>query len=348
MIKVLVVDDSPVVREFLVHILGSDPQIEVVGTATDGESAVEAAQRLRPQVITMDIHMPGMNGIDATRWIMETFPVPIIIVSGSGDPREVATTFRAMEAGAVAVLRRPAGVGHPDHEATAMELVQMVRAMSEVKVVRRWPRRAGDIPPPPGGIPLAPRSGRVKVMAIGASTGGPPVLQSILAELPQDFPVPILIVQHMSVGFTQGFVQWLAQSSTLPVHLAMHGEHIRPGHVYVAPDEFHMKVERGETVVLKKDEPEHGLRPSVSYLFRSVREVYGGDVVAGLLSGMGRDGADELKFLKDNGALTFAQEKDSCVVYGMPGEAVRLDAATLVLTPQKIAAMMTHLARNGK
>jgi two-component system chemotaxis response regulator CheB len=128
----------------------------------------------------------------------------------------------------------------------------------------------------------------------------------------------------------------------------MHGEHIRPGHVYVAPDEFHMKVERGETVVLKKDEPEHGLRPSVSYLFRSVREVYGGDVVAGLLSGMGRDGADELKFLKDNGALTFAQEKDSCVVYGMPGEAVRLDAATLVLTPQKIAAMMTHLARNGK
>ena len=348
MIKVLIVDDSPVVREFLVHILGSDPRIEVVGTATDGESAVEAAQRLRPQVITMDIHMPGMDGIAATRRIMETFPVPIIIVSGSGDPREVATTFRAMEAGAVAVLRRPAGVGHPDHEATAMELVQMVRAMSEVKVVRRWPRRAGDIAPPPGGIPLAPRSGRVKVMAIGASTGGPPVLQSILAELPQDFPVPILIVQHMSVGFTQGFVQWLAQSSTLPVHLAMHGEHIRPGHVYVAPDAFHMKVERGETVVLKKDEPEHGLRPSVSYLFRSVREVYGGDVVAGLLSGMGRDGADELKFLKDNGALTFAQEKDSCVVYGMPGEAVRLDAATLVLTPQKIAAMMTHLARNGK
>lgn len=348
MIKVLIVDDSPVVREFLVHILGSDPRIEVVGTATDGESAVEAAQRLRPQVITMDIHMPGMDGIAATRRIMETFPVPIIIVSGSGDPREVATTFRAMEAGAVAVLRRPAGVGHPDHEATAMELVQMVRAMSEVKVVRRWPRRAGDIAPPPGGIPLAPRSGRVKVMAIGASTGGPPVLQSILAELPQDFPVPILIVQHMSVGFTQGFVQWLAQSSTLPVHLAMHGEHIRPGHVYVAPDAFHMKVERGETVVLKKDEPEHGLRPSVSYLFRSVKEVYGGDVVAGLLSGMGRDGADELKFLKDNGALTFAQEKDSCVVYGMPGEAVRLDAATLVLTPQKIAAMMTHLAHNGK
>jgi two-component system chemotaxis response regulator CheB len=347
-IKVLVVDDSPVVREFLVHILGSDPQIEVVGTATDGESAVEAAQRLRPQVITMDIHMPGMNGIDATRRIMETFPVPIIVVSGSGDPREVATTFHAMDAGAVAVLCRPAGVGHPDHQATAMELVQMVRAMSEVKVVRRWPRRAGDIAPPPGEAPPVPRSGRVKIVVIGASTGGPPALQNILAELPQDFPVPILIVQHMSAGFTQGFVQWLAQSSALPVHLAMHGEHIRPGHVYVAPDEFHMKVERGETVVLRKDEPEHGLRPSVSYLFRSVRETYGGDVVAGLLSGMGRDGADELRLLKDKGALTFVQDKDSCVVHGMPGEAIRLDAATLVLAPQKIAAMLAHLANNGK
>ena len=189
---------------------------------------------------------------------------------------------------------------------------------------------------------------RVRIIAIGASTGGPPVLQGILAALPKDLPVPILIVQHMAAGFTQGFVQWLAQSSSLPIHLAMHGEHIRPGHVYVAPDEFHLRIERGDTAVLRKDEPEHGMRPSVSYLFRSVRETYGGDVVAGLLTGMGRDGADELRLLKDKGALTFAQDKDSCVVHGMPGEAIRLDAATLVLTPQKIAAMLAHLANNGK
>jgi two-component system chemotaxis response regulator CheB len=297
----------------------------------------------------MDIHMPGTDGLEATRRIMETCPVPIVVVSGSSDPREVATTFRAMEAGAVAVLRRPAGMGHPDHEAMAMDLVQMVKAMSEVKVVRRWPRRNGDSKAAPAVEARMERGpGRVRVIAIGASTGGPPVLQGILAALPKDLPVPILIVQHMATGFTQGFVQWLAQSSSLPVHLAMHGEHIRPGHVYVAPDEFHMRVEHGDTTALRKDEPEHGLRPSVSYLFRSVREAYGSDVVAGLLTGMGRDGADELRLLKDKGALTFVQDKDSCVVHGMPGEAIRLDAATFVLTPQKIAAMLAHLANNGK
>jgi two-component system chemotaxis response regulator CheB len=225
----------------------------------------------------------------------------------------------------------------------------MVKAMSEVKVVRRWPRRVDDAAAAPAVEARIERGPvRVRIIAIGASTGGPAVLQGMLAELPKDLPVPILIVQHMAAGFTQGFVQWLAQSSSLPVHLAMHGEHIRPGHVYVAPDEFHMRTERGDTVVLRKDEPEHGLRPSVSYLFRSVRETYGGDVVAGLLTGMGRDGADELRLLKDEGALTFVQDKDSCVVHGMPGEAIRLDAAALVLTPQKIAAMLAHFANSGK
>ncbi|MHB1657622.1 MAG: chemotaxis-specific protein-glutamate methyltransferase CheB [Burkholderiales bacterium] len=347
MINVLVVEDSPVTREFLIRVLGSDPGIRVVGTAHDGHEALEAVRRYRPDVITMDIHMPNMDGLEATRHIMETDPTPIVIVSGSTDPRETAMTFRAIEAGALAVLMRPNGIGHPDHETTARELVQTVKLMSEVKVVRRWPRVRRDA--------LAPRSvemgfarapAQVRIVAIGASTGGPPVLHTILSGLPKAFPTPILIVQHMAAGFIQGFVEWLAQSANLPVHVATQGELILPGHIYVAPDEFQMKVDRSGKIFLTRDAPEYGLRPSVSYLFRSVAEVYGGDAVAGLLTGMGRDGAEELRLLKDKGAVTFAQDKDSSVVHGMPGAAIKLDAATFVLSPDKIAAVLTNLANH--
>jgi len=348
MIKVLVVEDSPVVREFLVSILGADPDIRVAGTARDGEEALEAVRRYRPDVITMDIHMPRLNGLEATRRIMETDPTPIVVVSGSEDPQEVVTTFDAMEAGALAVLRRPAGVGHTDHEAMARELVQTVKLMAEVKVVRRWPRsRFGEPAPRAVEMGLAQAPAKLRIVAIGASTGGPPVLQTILAALPKTFPAPVAIVQHMAAGFSRGFMEWLAKSSALPVHLATHGELMLPGHVYLAPDDVQMKVARHERIVLTRDEPENGLRPSVSYLFRSVAEVYGCDAVAGLLTGMGRDGAEELRLLKEKGAVTFVQDKESSVVHGMPGEAIRLDAAMLVLPPEKIAAVLTSLANNG-
>ena len=349
LIKVLVVEDSPVVREFLVHVLDSDEAIRVVGTSSNGEEAIEAVRRLQPDVITMDIHMPKMDGLEATRRIMETHPAPIVVVSGSTDPHDVAMTFRATEAGAVAVLRRPTGIGHPEHEATVRELVQMVKLMSEIKVVRRWShvRHEAPLVPPaeavPGRTPM-----KVGVVALGASTGGPPVLQAILAGLPKDFSAPVLIVQHIAAGFVQGFVEWLAQTSVLPVQVAVHGETILPGRVYVAPDEYQMKVVRGGRIALAMDGPENGLSPSVSCLFRSVADVYGSNAVAGLLTGMGRDGADELKQLRDKGAVTFAQDKDSSVVFGMPGEAIKLDAAQFILPPEKIAPLLAGLANNRK
>lgn len=347
MINVLVVEDSPVVREFLIHILSSDPDITVIATAHDGEEALELVRRYRPDVITMDIHMPRLNGLEATRLIMETNPTPIVIVSGSENPHEIATTFDAMDAGALAVLRRPAGIGHADHHAMARNMVQTVKLMSEVKVVRRWSHMRAAAPTlQPANLGLIRESAQIRVAVLGASTGGPSAIETILAALPRDFPVPILIVQHMAAGFVGGFVRWLANSSRLPVHIATHGALLLPGHVYIAPDEYQMKVERGSRIALTKDELENGLRPSVSYLFRAIAEVYGCDAIAGLLTGMGRDGANELRLLKESGAITFAQDRDSSVVNGMPGEAVKLDAAMLVLPLEKIAAALTNLVNH--
>jgi two-component system chemotaxis response regulator CheB len=342
MIRVLIVEDSKVIAEFLTYILGS-AGLQVIGTARDGQEALEAVARERPDVVTMDVHMPRMDGLEATRQIMETHATPIVIVTGT-DPNEVATTFRAMEAGALAVLRRPDGIGHPDHEATSQELVQTVRLMSEVKVVRRWPRaRTKAVERPPEPLPVQLPS-RLTVVGIGASTGGPPVLQTILSGLSADFPAPLLIVQHMASGFSAGFVEWLAQSSTIPVSLGAQGMKALPGHAYVAPDGFQMRVGRDLGIVLTSDAAENGVRPSVSYLFRSLAAVLGDEAVAGLLSGMGRDGADELKVLKDKGAITFAQDRESSVIHGMPGEAIRIGAARFVLPSERIAPTLMSIA----
>jgi len=263
MIRVLVVEDSPTVREFLLQILSSDPAIEVVGTAETGEEAIEVVERTRPDIITMDIHMPRMNGFDATRRIMETHPTPIVIVSGAADATDTAKAFRAIESGALVVLRKPSGVGHPDHDQNASDLIRTVKVMSEVKVVRRWPRfRPVETLPVvsvPAEFPFQSVQTHIKIVAIGASTGGPPVLQTILAGLPRNFPVPLLIVQHIAAGFTQGFVDWLAQSSSLPVHVPVHGQPVLPGQAYVAPDGLHMAVGADGLMIEVHDQPERAL-----------------------------------------------------------------------------------------
>ena len=346
MIKVLVVEDSAVAREFLVHILSSDPEIKVIGTPHNGEEALEALKASRPDVITMDIHMPKMDGFEATRKIMETSPTPIVIVTGSTDPREVGTTFRAVEAGALAVVPRPHGLRHPDYEATVKELIQTVKLMSEVKVVRRWNRvRRTPLAPSAEEIKGNGYSSEIQIVAIGASTGGPIVLQTILSQLQKTFPVPLLVVQHIAAGFTEGFVEWLNQTSSLPVHLAADGEPILPGHAYVAPDGFQMGVKVKGRIALSQNACENGLRPSVSFLFRSLAEVYGETAVGVLLTGMGKDGAVELKLMKEQGAVTLVQDEESSVVFGMPGEAIKLAAATYVLSPEKIAAALQSLVK---
>jgi two-component system chemotaxis response regulator CheB len=347
MIKVLIVDDSHVVRDFMTYVLSSDPAIKVIGTAGNGEEAVRAVREKKPDVVTMDIIMPRMDGFEATRIIMEATPTPIVIVSASWDPKEVEKTFQAIEAGALAVLEKPVGVNHPNYERRAKELIKTVKLMSEVKVVRR--KREGkhrtDIPETAAiGTPMSEMMD-IKAVAIGASTGGPQAIETILSGLPKDFPAPLLVVQHIAAGFVQGFADWLASASGLPVKIAAHGEYCRPGHGYIAPDDVQMGMDIAGRISLNKSEPENGLRPSVSYLFRSVAAVCGKNTVGVLLTGMGKDGAYELKLMKEKGAITIAQDKESCIVFGMPGEAVALNAAAYILSPVKIAEFLSGLPK---
>ena len=349
MINVLIVDDSAVVRQHLKDVLERDKDIRVMGTAKDGEEAVSFVQEKKPDVITMDINMPNMNGFETTRRIMETNPVPVVIVTASYDRSDVEKSFRSMEAGALAIIEKPFGEGHPHSKETQNDLVQTVKLMSEVKVVRRWKRerRLDDIDKTVPDKGLKRRDKKIKIVAIGASTGGPPIIQTILSGLKKGYPAPILVVQHISKGFLEGLTEWLRQSTGLPVHIAKHGEELLPGHIYFARDDYHLGVDEDGRLKLSMEGIENGIRPSVSYLFRSIMNSFDGEAVGILLTGMGKDGAMEMKMMKDNGAVTIAQDRESSVVYGMPGEAVRLDGATYVLSPEEIAPMLGALAKVG-
>ena len=343
MIKVLIVDDSAVAREMIAHILGADPEIEVIGCARSGVEALVVLQHKQPDVITMDVHMPGIDGFETTHRIMTERPVPVIIVTASIDPKTDSASFRALEAGALAILPKPPGLDHPDHARAAAELLQTVKLMSEVRVVRRS-LRPGTLRQPvlvkEQAVPAL-----IKAVAIGASTGGPVVVQSILASLPGDFPAPLLVVQHMAIEFIGGFAEWLNSSCAIRVKLGTQGESIRPGTVYVAPGGLEMGVDYLERILLISAKAGQPIVPSVSHLFHSMAERYGRQAVGILLTGMGSDGAQGLKAMQEKGALTIAQDQESSVIYGMPAEAVKLKAAQHVLPPDGIIAMLQAVVK---
>lgn len=341
-IKVLVVDDSPIALKLFTHLINTAGGMVVVGTAMNGEEAVAFLRHGRPDVILMDIQMPVMNGFEATRRIMETDPVPIVICSASSHQDDVEKTFRAVEAGAVAFVGKPAGPGHPEFRSSVDNMVQTVRLMAGVRPLRRSAAcglsMAAGILPDPGPVVAVPR-----MVAIGASTGGPLALQTILSLMPVGFPLPVMVVQHIVTGFVEGLRDWLAESSVLPVEVAQNGAVALPGHVYLAPDDFHMGLDEAGRVVLAKTPPEHGLRPSVSSLFRSVTLNYGPAAVGILLSGMGKDGAMDLKQMRDQGAITIAQDRESALIHGMAGEAIRLGAASHILPPSLVPVLLAKV-----
>jgi two-component system chemotaxis response regulator CheB len=349
-VKVLIVEDSPTARALLVHLLSADPQIDVLGTAANAVEALAFLDNQKPDVITVDINMPGMDGFELTRRIMISRPVPIIIMSATWRMDETTTILKALETGAVAFLDKPRGADGQSRQ--VRELLETIKTMAAVKLVRRRATAATANPKtgaaPPVTTAATPRSPppEIRLVAIGASTGGPLVLQAILSRLAKGFPVPVLIVLHIAEGFLPGFVGWLEETTHFPCRIAQQDDRPLPGHAYLAPDNFHMGLGMDGRIELCRGEPHEGLRPSVAHLFQSVAGLFGAQVAAVLLTGMGRDGAQELKLLHDRGALTMAQDQQSSVVFGMPGEAVRLHAATYVLDPERIAAMLNWAVAN--
>lgn len=339
MIRVLLAEDSAVTREHLTHVLDADPALQVVGQARNGEEAVELVEALRPDVIVMDVQMPRVDGYEATRRIMERTPTPIVMVSAHASKVE-GKAFEALAAGALVLLNKPNGPGLPGSAGATMKLVATVKLMAEVKVVRRWP--TGSSPPRRDVVTIQPNR-KIRVVAIGASAGGPPTIAEILAGLPADLSCPILVVQHIAAGFAGGLAEWLARSTSLAVKLAEPNEPARPGAVYVAPDDLHMGISATGRITLTDELEADGFRPSASYLMRSVARSYGAAALGVLLTGMGRDGADGLLELREQGAITIAQDKESSVVFGMPMEAIRLGAAEHVLPPRRISQAIKSL-----
>jgi two-component system chemotaxis response regulator CheB len=335
-VRVVVVEDSPTARALIVAILESDPMLQVVGQASNGSEAFALAKRLRPDVMTLDIHMPEVGGLEAIRRIMSEAPTPIVVVSETVGPHDVAASVRALGAGALAALPKPSGPDAPDFLEQSRQLTMTVKSMAEVKVVRRW----SSTRPRPAVV--GQPSQQARIVAVAASTGGPAALYRLLSELPRDFPLPILIVQHIAHGFLQGLVDWWGSSCAIPVKIAEPGDRLTTGGIYVAPDHGHLGVDAKGSVAISTAGPIGGHRPSANFLFESVTRTYGASAVGVIMTGMGQDGVDGLQELKMVGGYVIAQDEETSVVFGMPGAAARTGLVDVLLPPSGIA---THLQR---
>ncbi len=368
-IRLLIVDRSPAARERLRQVFDKAADISVVEEASSAEKALRVFEEASPTIVLVDCDLPKPGSFAAVKEMMRLYPVPVVMLSKQ--PKEAMPDLetQALATGAVALaVWTPGERGRSDDD-----LIRTVRAMSEVKVVRRREShlRTGAPAVEPVSVPLSPvttsrveaaaRNGaatvrrsesgttrldpptaRIEIVAIGASTGGPPVLQSILGSLHQPFPVPIVLVQHLSRGFQKSLVAWLQDSTGMRICIGEHSMQLAPGIVYLAPDDRHMTIDASGRLLLNDDPPENASRPSVSVLFRSVAQRYGAKSIGILLTGMGRDGAKELRQMRDRGAVTIAQDEETSVVHGMPGEAIKLKGARYILPPERIPSVVEH------
>ena len=346
-IRVLIIEDSHVVRDFLEHIISSDPRLEVAAAASSAEEGLRLLRRTKPDVVSMDIRLPGMNGFEATRQIMSEQPTPIVVVSASVEAEDLKITMNALKAGALTVVEKPVGTTHEDYEVLAQRLCTQLAIMSQVQVVRQrfnhaQIERTGESTQASKLLHPIQLGHGAQFIGLVASTGGPRALQNILTSLPSDFPLPIAVVQHIAASFHAGFVRWLDNACSLKVETAKHCQRPKPGHVYVAPPDYHLvvgdrclKLCDGDLVCLE--------RPSASVLLESMADDCGAGAVGVILTGMGEDGASGLARIRDAGGFTIAEDESTAVVYGMPGAAVKLDAVCETLPLDEIPSRLLQI-----
>lgn len=342
-VRVLVVDDSALMRKMIPQMLDADESIEVVGTAMDGTFCLKKIEELKPNVVTLDLEMPGMNGIDTLKEIMRRHPVPVIVFS-SHSTEGASVTMKALGLGAFDFVPKPKDASAHMAE-TARELIAKVKAAAECKLK---PRILSGIPPKPEKVSAS--GSPAKVIAVGVSTGGPQALEFLLSQLPGDFPGSIVVVQHMPEGFTDMFARRLDELCALRVKEAQSGDLLQPGRALICPGSRHMRVKRlplGDIVVLTDEPRVNGHRPSVDVLFRSVAEEYKNQAVAVLMTGMGDDGAEGLGAVKKEGGMTIAQSEESCVVYGMPKAAIERGYAIRVVSLDVMNATLQAICGRG-
>lgn len=338
-IRVVVADDSLVAREMLAQILAGEPDIEVIGQAKDGYEAVELVERLRPDLVTMDIHMPRLDGLQATERIMAFTPTPILVVSSSVYGEGMGRAFDALNLGALEVIKKPEPRDWADLDRIGRDVIRKVRILANVRVITHIRgRRASH----PHAGRIADSGGKRSIVAIGSSTGGPSALLDVLGRLPRELPVPIVVAQHIADGFVPGLVSWLDSGCRIKVAAAEDGQTIEPGTAYFASTGTNMVVDGG---VVRFQEPGSGQLyiPSADTLFDSVARSHGRRSIGVILTGMGADGAEGLKMMRNSGAATIAQNEETCMVFGMPKAAIDIGAAEQVLPVTGIAEAIEQL-----
>lgn len=358
-VKVLVVDDSAFMRKMITDMLASDPQIEVLGTARNGVDAWEKIKQLKPDIITLDVEMPQMDGLQLLERLMSENPLPVIMLS-SLTQHGAEATIRALSLGAVDFISKPSGSISLDIEKVKAELINKVKMGAKVNTSRVRTKTTDQKKIGPAvfskqEVPYSPKfqtslslpKGNVnKIIAIGTSTGGPRALQEVIPRLPEDLPAAVLIVQHMPKGFTHSLAQRLNQQSKIRVKEGEQGDKIENGLAILAPGGYHMTLEKGGIIGLNQEPPVWGVRPAVDVLFKSIAENYPAQVVTVILTGMGHDGAAGVAILKEKNAKSIAEDKSTCVVYGMPKSVVDKGLADKVLPLSQVAVGIIQLIQS--